>query len=30
MTGVWAHSDLGEDEAMRLTVEETHAVRGRP
>ena len=24
---VWARSDLGEDEAMRLAVEETHAVR---
>lgn len=24
---VWAHSDLGEDEAMRLAVEETRAVR---
>jgi hypothetical protein len=24
---VWARSDLGEDEAMRLAVEETHASR---
>ncbi len=24
---VWAQSDLSEDEAMRLAVEETHAVR---
>jgi hypothetical protein len=24
---VWARSDLGEDEAMRLAVEETHAAR---
>jgi hypothetical protein len=24
---VWARSDLGEDEAMRLAVEETHATR---
>jgi hypothetical protein len=27
LAGVWARSDLGEDEAMRLAVEETHAVR---
>jgi hypothetical protein len=24
---VWARSDLGEDEAMRLAVEEVHALR---
>ena len=27
LAGVWARSDLGEDEAMRLAVEETHAAR---
>jgi hypothetical protein len=27
MEGVWARSDLGEDEGMRLAVEETHAAR---
>jgi hypothetical protein len=27
VAAVWARSDLGEDEAMRLAVEETHAVR---
>ncbi len=26
---VWARSDLGEDEAMQLSVEETHAVRAQ-
>ena len=26
---VWARSDLGEEEAMRLAVAETHAVRQR-
>ena len=29
ITTVWARSDLGEDEAMRLAVEETHAVRAQ-
>jgi hypothetical protein len=27
LANVWARSDLGEDEAMRLAVEETHAAR---
>ena len=27
VAGVWARSDLGEDGAMRLAVEETHAAR---
>jgi hypothetical protein len=27
LASVWARSDLDEDEAMRLAVEETHAVR---
>ena len=27
VAGVWASSDLGEEEAMRLAVEETHAAR---
>lgn len=27
VAGVWARSGLGEDEAMRLAVDETHAVR---
>ena len=27
LAGVWARSDLNEDEAMRLAVEETHAAR---
>ena len=27
VAGVWARSDLGEDEAMRLAIEETHAAR---
>ncbi len=27
LTGVWARSDVGEDDAMRLAVEETHAAR---
>jgi hypothetical protein len=27
LAGVWARSGLGEDEAMRLAVEETHAAR---
>jgi hypothetical protein len=27
LAGVWARSDLREDEAMRLAVEETHAAR---
>jgi hypothetical protein len=27
VAGVWSRSDLGEDEAMRLAVEETHAAR---
>lgn len=27
VAGVWARSDLGEGEAMRLAVEETHAAR---
>lgn len=27
VTGAWSRSDLGEDEAMRLAVEETHATR---
>lgn len=27
LTRVWARSDLAEDEAMRLAVEETHAAR---
>ena len=27
VAGVWARSALGEDEAMRLAVEETHAAR---
>jgi len=26
---VWARSKLGEDEAMRIAVAETHAVRGQ-
>lgn len=29
VASVWARSDLGEDEAMRLAVEETHAVRAQ-
>jgi len=29
IASVWARSDLGEDEAMRLAVEETHAVRAQ-
>ena len=27
LAGVWARSDLSEDEAMHLAVEETHAAR---
>ena len=27
LADVWAHSSLGEDEAMRLAVAETHAAR---
>jgi hypothetical protein len=27
LASVWSRSDLGEDEAMRLAVEETHAAR---
>ncbi len=27
LAGVWARSDLSEDEAMRLAVKETHAAR---
>jgi hypothetical protein len=27
LAGVWARSDLSEDEAMRLAVEETHTAR---
>jgi len=29
VAGVWARSELGEDEAMRLAVEETRAVRAQ-
>jgi hypothetical protein len=29
VASVWARSDLSEDEAMRLAVEETHAVRAK-
>ena len=29
VASVWARSDLGEDEAMRLAVEETHVVRAQ-
>jgi len=29
VASVWARSDLSEDEAMRLAVEETHAVRSK-
>ncbi len=27
LAGVWARSDVGEDAAMRLAVDETHAAR---
>ena len=29
VASVWSRSDLSEDEAMRLAVEETHAVRAK-